>query len=247
MQCIKCGSLMRETDRCCMNCGALNMINPENNYMKPLVTKVEKKMKNTPVVEKDYNYYKNKLIKEQESDKNASILIWVIIGVITFLEILVLIFFGAFVSNVLSELGLPETIAIVSNIILIFILIISNFSFACKQMILKKAKMNWWGMYIPIYKEFLIYQVSLDKGWYFLLPTACMYLINYSSNYADLVSQMGVVCLSALGVITIVVLEIYKNISLARRFEVSPILTVLFPFVMYPIIALNPNVRDTYQ
>lgn len=247
MQCIKCGSLMRETDRCCMSCGALNMNNQENNYMQPLVTKVEKKMKDKPVVEKDYNYYKNKLIKEKQNEKTATLIIWIVIGIITFLEVLGLIFFGTILANLLSSFGLPEGIVIFSNVILIFIVILSNFQFACKQMIIKKAKMNWWGMYIPLYKDYLMYEVSLDKGWYFLLPTACFYLINYSSNYTYLISQTGVICLAALGAITISVLEIYKNINLAKRFEVNPILTVLFPYIMYPIIALNPNVRDTYQ
>lgn len=247
MYCNKCGSLIRETDRCCMNCGALNMSNPENNYMQTLVTKVENKMKNKPIVEKDYNYYKNKLIKEQENDKNISLAIWIIIGIFTFLEVLACIFFGAILENALRNLGILSSIAIIANVILIVVIVICNFQFACKQIILKKAKMNWWGMYIPLYKDYLMYEVSLDKGWYFLLPTACFYLINYSTNYVDLVSQTGVILLTALGAITICVLEIYKNVNLAKRFEVSPILTVLFPFVMYPIIALNSNIRDTYQ
>ena len=124
MQCIKCGSLMRETDRCCMSCGALNMNNQENNYMQPLVTKVEKKMKDKPVVEKDYNYYKNKLIKEKQNEKTATLIIWIVIGIITFLEVLGLIFFGTILANLLSRFGLPEGIVIFSNVILIFIKIL---------------------------------------------------------------------------------------------------------------------------
>lgn len=35
MKCLKCGSVMKESDRCCLKCGAINYLNPLNaDYVK---------------------------------------------------------------------------------------------------------------------------------------------------------------------------------------------------------------------
>ena len=77
-----------------------------------------------------------------------------------------------------------------------------------------KANKPWWSLYVPFYGNYVFFDITLDNGWLFLL-----------------------IFVPILGVI-VTLISFYE---LGKLFSKSGWLTLLFPFVMIPIIGFDKN------
>ena len=63
MKCVRCGSEMKETDRCCLKCGAINYNNPQNeNFAQKYASKSEMIKANPNLLNKKQNILKLVLV-----------------------------------------------------------------------------------------------------------------------------------------------------------------------------------------
>lgn len=77
-----------------------------------------------------------------------------------------------------------------------------------------KADEPWWGVFVPFYGTFLMYKISLGSGWLMFLT-----VIPVVGTIVALVAQF----------------------NLGKKFYKSGLLTLFFPFIMFPIIAFDKN------
>ena len=97
-----------------------------------------------------------------------------------------------------------------ANIFMVLFVILMLFSMA---KIYKKANQPAWGAFIPVYNLFVLSEMVFGIGWLFVLEFLPYYL-----GYI-----FGLVSFFMLG----------------KKFNTSGILTMLFPFIMIPVIAFN--------
>ncbi|MBQ3511064.1 MAG: hypothetical protein IJA30_02060 [Bacilli bacterium] len=77
-----------------------------------------------------------------------------------------------------------------------------------------KAGEPWWGYFVPFYNTYLMFKVGFGNGWYFLMM---------------LIPVVGLV------------LPFVLLYQIGKKFYKSGWLTLFFPYVMIPIIALDKN------
>lgn len=82
------------------------------------------------------------------------------------------------------------------------------------QRIYIKADQPWWSIFIPFYGNYCFFKITMDSGWLFL------------SLLIPVVGQV------------VSLISIY---NLGKRFGKSGLLTLLFPYVMIPIIGLEKD------
>lgn len=215
MICKNCGKEIAEDARWCNFCGAVNFDNPENNNLKEMINNNSpKKIKNQK--QQIYQYEYNKKLFYI-----SNIIIYLIFLLIT----------------IISSKG----INILSAIIMIIITIIYFYTF-CIEKILIKDGLDWWKQFIPIYSTYLYYKLCLDETklfWIILLGNViilAMYILSVfiSPQLATIVNFIEV----AFGIFTLIV-SIYMQYSLGKKFGKSGLLTVLFPGILIPIIAFE--------
>lgn len=91
------------------------------------------------------------------------------------------------------------------------IIFLFNYSFQC---IYIKAHRPWWAYYVPLYNLYVFFDIAMSSGWMFLLTF-----------------------IPIVGLIFMLV-AYYK---LGKKFYKNGVLTLLFPFVMIPVIGLDKD------
>ena len=99
----------------------------------------------------------------------------------------------------------------VISFIVVTILFLFNYSFQCVYI---KCSKPWWSYFVPIYGSYVFFEISVSCGWLFLIS-----------------------CIPVIG--SIIYLIAYYR--LGKKFYKSGILTLLFPFIMIPVIGLDKN------
>lgn len=112
----------------------------------------------------------------------------------------------------LSALGVSMPVGVIVGVV-IGVLIVFIFNYSIQAMYIKAGE-PWWGYYVPFYGNYILYKISMGSGWLFL--TAAIPILGF----------------------IIALMSIYH---LGKKFYKNGLLTVLFPFVMFPIIAFDKN------
>lgn len=132
-------------------------------------------------------------------------------------------FFWCFLANVLIHLGLPILITVlVKNIdalefsgsllpIYLGFVVAFIYNYAM-QGIYIKAKENWWSYFVPIYSQLVFFEISMGAGWWFILM---------------LIPGVNII---------VMFMSLYR---LGKKFGKNGWLTMLFPFIMIPVIGLG--------
>lgn len=212
MKCLKCGEEINPEWRCCLSCGALNENHPANQD------------KNIEVLSLD----------DEEGPKGNLARNITLYSVNFVLYILSLI--GLSVMKVNSDVDL----GVIDSFGYKFIACtISYFYLFCYQLLLKKANLNWWGIFIPIYNLYLIFKLAYGNGWHFLtlfISPILIFIASYASVKYDFMFGRYVIYFA--GLLSVIInLSLTANIGV--KFGRNGIITVLFAFVIIPAIALN--------
>lgn len=95
------------------------------------------------------------------------------------------------------------------SLIMVCLLFLFNYSFQCVYI---KADKPWWSYFVPFYGNYVFFEISMNFGWWFVVTFIPVIgaVINFVAYY-----------------------------KLGKKFYKSGILTMLFPFVMIPIIGLD--------
>ena len=99
------------------------------------------------------------------------------------------------------------------GIVAVCLLFLFNYSFQCVYI---KANKTWWSYFVPFYGNYVFFEISMSFGWWFVVTFIPVIgtLINFVAYY-----------------------------KLGKKFYKSGILTMLFPFVMIPIIGLDKKIK----
>lgn len=119
----------------------------------------------------------------------------------------------------------------------------SYFYLLCYQILFKKAKLKWWGIFIPIYNLYLMFKMAYGNGWHFLTLFIAPVLI-VAETYFGLTYNINItkyVNIAAAIISCIVSLSLISNIG--SKFGKSGILTVLFTPIMIPYIAFSKKTK----
>lgn len=119
----------------------------------------------------------------------------------------------------------------------------SYFYLLCYQILFKKAKLKWWGIFIPIYNLYLMFKMAYGNGWHFLTLFIAPVLI-VAETYFGLTYNINItkyVNIAAAIISCIVSISLISNIG--SKFGKSGILTVLFTPIMIPYIAFSKKTR----
>lgn len=119
----------------------------------------------------------------------------------------------------------------------------SYFYLLCYQILFKKAKLKWWGIFIPIYNLYLMFKMAYGNGWHFLTLFIAPVLM-VAETYFGLTYNINItkyVNIAAAIISCIVSISLISNIG--SKFGKSGILTVLFTPIMIPYIAFSKKTR----
>lgn len=112
--------------------------------------------------------------------------------------------------------------------------LISMFYLTCYEMLLHKANLPWWGVFIPIYNVFEFYELCTSSQFFFLwnlVPVAIGYI-----------GERLYIPYYFIGIVIVEIIIYVSTLSqLASRFDANKILMILFPEIYMPIVALNRN------
>lgn len=162
MNCPNCGYQLRETDKNCFNCGALNMMNPENEKFKSyIIEKTNNKEASEQIINYDYNLeLEEKLLEIKQKNKNN---IFYFSNFCFYFFLLAITLFGVFVSNdFMKEFSsnsnmkfLEGTYFVVTSISIISFILMFCFYDFCNKLILRKANLPWNISLIAIILDFV--------------------------------------------------------------------------------------------
>lgn len=119
----------------------------------------------------------------------------------------------------------------------------SYFYLLCYQILFKKAKLKWWGIFIPIYNLYLMFKMAYGNGWHFLTLFIAPVLM-VAGTYFGLTYDINItkyVNIAAAIISSIVSISLISNIG--SKFGKSGILTVLFTPIMIPYIAFSKKTK----
>lgn len=195
--CDRCGSEMKKSARYCMKCGNLNYMHPENESMKQYAFQNVNQGQFISNINSDFSVSDN---INRKSFKTCFI-------VNLIFHVLILI--GCILLNNTDEFILVGIISFITC----GLLFLFNYSFQC---IYIKSGKPWWSYYVPIYSNYVFFEITMGSGWLFLIT-----------------------CIPVVG--TIINLIAYYR--LGQKFYKSGILTLLFPFIMVPVIGLSKSAQ----
>ncbi len=228
MKCSKCGNEMLETDKWCKKCGFTNPYYKENPSTNPYLTVTDSKV---PVG----NQTKIEPIKKEKKDH-----------LIIFLAVNIVMFFAYLYSFTFIKY-LPEQYQSIigeKTSLLFPSFLISYFYCICFELLLKKADLPWWGMFIPGYNIYLLFQLAFGSGSMFFwvgilgVMSLCSRELLVEGGMELLYTAIVWVTLLAIG-LTLLLLPF----SLGKRFHQIGILTFLFSFIMIPIMAFSKKIQ----
>ena len=116
----------------------------------------------------------------------------------------------------------------------------------CFELLFKKSYLPWYGIFIPIYNLYLMFWLAYGfvgssiKFLTTILITEMTILISmYSLFFRNIITVIVIISSITINVIIYILLMI----NIANRFKQKKILTVLFPSIIIPFIALNKSIR----
>lgn len=217
MKCVKCGKEITKYDAYCNNCGTINLNCDKNKVLQDMLE------------DKNYQYevnnlWHNKLSRFLDNSKQLFVLLNLISFIISFP-----------VFKYVFDIGNRY------NLLLLVFVLMLNFYRLCIQFILKKAKMHWWGMFIPGYDIYLMFKLSFGNGYLFILMLFPMMVFFVSVDLLSSAAGLGIlVFVLEMGSLIIILIEMLVLLfMIGRRFGRSGIITVLFFYVIIPSIAFN--------
>jgi len=235
--CSRCGAEMKSNARYCMKCGNLNVNNSANENMMPYIKNQEStyQVGAGKVVTKEENINEGILPATRTGSKVFCFSFNMILFYLTMIAgtILIYVFCGEINRDAISLWGTFSMI-----ISAIFLMSIAN------QLVYMKTNRPWWLPFIPIINYFSFYEIACDS-W---LPGLYLIIANLVAGLIANFGQFGQV-LSLIIYIGVLIYSIMISISFARKFSHSPLLFILFPYVILPIIAFDGSSYTfvTYQ
>lgn len=142
-----------------------------------------------------------------------------------------------FIFEIPSEITIKDiTISLdfLTPIVAIGIICVTTFYTMCTQILLQKANIIWWGLFVPIYNCFILYRLMTGEDEYFLLN-----LIGVEACYFYYLTRIDYLIYGAIAyevLINIIALGFYGKRFSGKSF----IMMFLFP-IYIPLLALNPN------
>lgn len=115
--------------------------------------------------------------------------------------------------------------------------LVSTFYIICYQILLAKADLPWWGMYIPVYNTFLSSKLMTNNYFYVFLKLNIPLVI--AGVIINFLPQMIAGILAVAALIYTLVLAIKINAEFAHRFKVNSALLFFFPAIVIPIMAFS--------
>lgn len=207
--CSRCGADMKKDSRYCMKCGNLNYAHQDNQFMKQYAIN---DIKHGSYIE-GLEQAKTLGLDVPEDVSNHEFRICFIVNLIIFGLPLLLILALFVLSLDSGGMGIGAICAYVGMLAIVFI---ESYGF---QRMLIKAGQPWWSTYIPIYNQYVLFEMAMGSG--LLCFLMFIPIINIIVSF---------VCVFAL----------------ADKFNKSGWLMLFFPFVMIPIIGFDSNTAYTF-
>lgn len=209
--CSKCGSEMKKESRYCMKCGNLNYLHPDNESMKQYAWQSIKQGHFISGANLDDKQPLSMTRANSNSVSNVNPFKACIITNIILHVLLAagLIFLCNIPFSIIGEtIPIGAIISILGGVIITFILTYSM------QALYIKAGEPWWGYFVPIYNNYIMFKISMGSGWLFL---------------TTFIPVVGII------------FGLMSLYHLGRKFYKNGWLTLFFPFIMIPIIGLDKN------
>ena len=227
MICPKCGNEYNDNLRCCFKCGALNPKNEEN--MKNNATKsmldVQKKE-----LDKNSNHFYN--IRNINFFNNKPL--YIVINVVIF----IILFF------ILKKINICN-----NNLLIFTYCLITTWYLICISFIFNKANHTWWWSYIPIYNLGILFKIIYGNIKLLFLTIILLFLPRITIlmfEYLDLNISILNSILPIIHIISnvlLIIIYIITMFKLSKKFNSNSILTILFSFIMIPLIAFNKEYK----
>ena len=196
----------------CNSCGKVLDLKLENCISCGMYNPMFKGVRNT--TPPNYTYSKG---------YNTSQIVFYIINGIGLLFILLICFLPSIFSGSLNT-GL-------TSFIVFFILFFYVF---CIQLLFMKADLHWWGLFVPLYNNYLYYKLCTGNGWNCIIE----YVLYGITLLCNIMKISFVANITSLISIIIPFVLLFK---LGKAFGRSGILTLLFAFIIIPTTALSKN------
>lgn len=213
--CNRCGAPMKKTQRYCMKCGNLNYDHPDNRSMRVYATGTTGEGgQQQPYVVGENNLTSaigNDVVRgEAIADKAGKRKTCFIVNILLFL-------FSVVILTVIMFFITKDFAALFSNpvynlVLLMFTVIF--FYFLAMQFLYMQANRPWWSFFIPIYGQWIQYEISMGSGIYFLL------------SFIPIVGT---------------IISLVSTYQLGKRFGKNGWLTLFFGFIIIPKIAFSSD------
>lgn len=214
--CSRCGAPMKSDARYCMKCGNLNPDHPDNKSMEKYIPEKQNYVIGAGRTIVGHMNQSGTISKSFANNTGDSKMCFIVTFSIYILVILLNVLFTLLNYNITD-------ISDASNLIytnlpdkLLIVSVLFMMVFASERLYMK-TNHPWWAALIPIYNNLLFSKIVLGNFW-----------------------------LGILGFIPIVNIVFYCIIfyKLGKKFGKSGILTVLFPFIMVPVIGLGDSLYN---
>lgn len=166
--CSRCGAEMKKSQRCCIKCGNINYSHPDNasmlkyanngvnnSYVVGGGTVVSPTV--TTSIDSKFNY----TVSSSAGNKTTCVFINI------FLFILCVI--GVFLTIYNTGDDVFDVITSSNFMIGVLAFTIWDLTLIGLQFLFMKANKPWWGVFIPIYDLYAYFDITMEKGWMFLL------------------------------------------------------------------------------
>ena len=217
MKCVKCGNDITQKDLYCPACGTINLKNKENEVIASMANN------------KDYQYdEENTLTKKIIRKLDNCKALFIIINIILFLISFPLFKYGFDIGDRYNLL------------LLVFSLLFDTYVLSL-EIILKKAGLSWWGIFIPLYNLYLLFKLIFGNGYLSIISIIPLLVFWYAYDFLSYAPELsGITIFLELGSMVAIVIEFMVIFfMIGKRFGRSGIITMLFSFVIIPSIAFN--------
>ena len=211
MQCPRCGFLMKETDRACVNCGLLNTSHQLNEYL----------VENLSSVEANRQFERSHDINAFYRPSGAFY--------VTFM-----LFLG--LCGVASLF-----VAIADKVVgfaLLFSSAFSVFELACLANLLQRQGTPWWALLVPIANIYYIYNLAFDNAGVII---GILVVGGAAISLGNLVFAGFSYILALVYTVAFLIINLMFCVKFAKKFNANAILTFFFFPIMVPYIAIRED------